>query len=149
MARGNGEAGVSLFEVLVVIFILGLSVGIASMNFEPLETPLEASATLIEGFMRQARLNAIVTTSAYRVSPWNSGRLRAETANSCSATSWTADNRMSLNLASGVALSSTSWSVCFSSRGISNENVPIEMHHSTYGTTLVEVLLGGTTRVVK
>jgi hypothetical protein len=56
---------------------------------------------------------------------------------------------MKLNLPDGVTLADTGWSVCFSSRGISSDNVVITLQHDVYGSEQVEVLLGGTTRVVE
>ena len=98
MTRIHGEAGVTLLEVLVVVAILGLSVGVAALNLEPLETPLAAGITLTEGFFREARLSAIATTSAHRVQPDSSARLGVQQALSCSASSWTTVANMKLNL---------------------------------------------------
>jgi prepilin-type N-terminal cleavage/methylation domain-containing protein len=149
MTRRHSEAGITLLEVLVVLAIIGISVGAATLNLEPLESPLQAGTTLLEGFLRQARLNAIATTSAYRVSPTSATELGAETADSCAASTWTTDTTMNLDMPSEVEFDSTSWSVCFSSRGISAGNVVIGLHHDTFGDVDVEVLLGGTTRVVE
>ena len=149
MTRTHGEAGITVPEMLVVIAILGLSVGVAAINVEPLETPLEASVTLTEGFFREARLGAIATTSAHRVRPDNSHRLGVQQALSCSGPTWTTVPNMKLNLPQGVTLTDTGWSVCFSSRGISSDNVTLTLQHDEYGSEQVEVLLGGTTRVVE
>ena len=149
MTRRHSEAGLTLLEVMVVVAILGLGVGIASLRLQPLETPLQSSATLVEGFFREARLKAIATTSAYRVLPSTSSRLMAQTADSCGASTWTTVVGMNLDLASGVTLSSTAWSVCFGSRGISNDNVSVKLLHDPLGSTTIEVLLGGTTRIVE
>ena len=56
---------------------------------------------------------------------------------------------MNLNMPSGVEFDSTSWTVCFSSRGISADNIKVALSHDDYGTIGVEVLLGGTTRVIR
>ena len=56
---------------------------------------------------------------------------------------------MALDLPQGVTLTDTSWNVCFSSRGISDGNVVIKLQHDRYGSTGVEVLVGGTTRVLQ
>jgi prepilin-type N-terminal cleavage/methylation domain-containing protein len=149
MTRIHGEAGVTLLEVLVVVAILGLSVGIAALNVEPLETPLAAGVTLTEGFFREARLSAIASTSAHRVQPDSSTRLGVQQALSCSGPTWTTVANMKLNLPQGVTLGGTAWSVCFSSRGISSDNVVITLQHDEHGSEQVEVLLGGTTRVVE
>jgi hypothetical protein len=145
----NGEAGATLLELLGVVAILGLGVGIAALNLEPLETPLDASVTLTEGFFREARLSAIATTSSHRVLATSSSRLGMQRAASCSATSWETVSNKRLDLAQGVTFSDTSWSVCFSSRGISAGNVVVTLEHGLYGSEQVEVLIGGTTRVVQ
>lgn len=149
MTRTHGEAGISILEVLVVIAILGLSITVAAVTLEPLETPLEASVTLTEGFFREARLGAIATTSAHRVQPDDAYRLGVQQATSCSGPTWTTVPDMKLNLPEGVTLTDTGWSVCFSSRGISSDNVVLTLQHDVHGSEQVEVLLGGTTRVVE
>jgi prepilin-type N-terminal cleavage/methylation domain-containing protein len=149
MKTRHGEAGVTLLELIVVLAILSLSVTAVALNLEPLGTPLQAGASLVESFMREARLNAIATTSAYRVKPTASDRLGAETADSCDASTWTTDPSMRINLPKDVDLSSTSWSVCFTSRGISTDNIKIQLLHDLYGSAGIEVMLGGTTRVVQ
>ena len=75
--------------------------------------------------------------------------LLAERAASCSDTTWEVDNSTKTQLPQGVTVKSTSWTVCFSSRGISTDNQEIHLQHDQYGTIGVEVLLGGTTRVIE
>lgn len=149
MSPRNKEAGLTLLELLVVVAIIGMSVSVAAFNLEPLESPLQSATTLTESFARQARLNAIATTSAYRIIPFSSSRLAAQTASSCAATTWTTDPDMRLDLPTGVTFESTDWSACFSSRGISSTNVTATLQHDTYGSADVEVLVGGTTRVIR
>jgi hypothetical protein len=90
----------------------------------------------------------MATTSAHRVSPSDASNLAVEYANTCSDTTWTTDGNMELKLPDGVTMSDTSWSVCFSSRGISLNNVTVTLGHTKYGTRDIEVLLGGTTRIL-
>jgi prepilin-type N-terminal cleavage/methylation domain-containing protein len=144
----HGQRGFTISELTVVVAIMGLSLAIGSLYLEPMETPLQSGATQMEGFFRQSRLRAMATTSAYRVTPSDSSNLAVEYARTCSDTSWTAAGDMSLELPSDVTMSDTSWSVCFSSRGISLNNVIVTLSHSTYGSIRVEVLLGGTTRIL-
>ena len=70
------------------------------------------------------------------------------TAANCSATTWTSDPDVQLELHDGVTFADTSWTVCFSSRGISDTNLVITLSHPHSGTRDVELLLGGTTRVL-
>jgi prepilin-type N-terminal cleavage/methylation domain-containing protein len=143
------QAGSTLLETLVVLAIMGIALGIGSMYLRPIERPLESGAALVESLCRQARTSAIATTSAYRVRPGSAYMLLAEQAASCSETTWTVDNTTKTQLPQGVTVTSTSWTVCFSSRGISTDNQKIQLQHDQFGTIVVEVLLGGTTRVIE
>jgi Tfp pilus assembly protein FimT len=145
----NSQAGVTILEIVVVVALIGLSLSMSSMYLQPIEAPLKSGAALLEGFFRQARLNAIATTSAYRVFAQNPGRLMAETAASCSDTTWATVNGMTMNLPDDVSLTSTTWIACFSSRGISASNVKIGLTHPQAGSVAIELLIGGTTRVLE
>jgi Tfp pilus assembly protein PilV len=143
----KSEAGTTLIEVLAVVAIMGLGLGAAALQLGALEAPLDSGAQLLQGSLRQARLNAIASTSAYRVVPLTVDRLTGQFADSCSATTWTTDSSMAMNLPQGVDFQSTSWAVCFSARGISDGNVTVTLEHDTAGQISVEVLVGGTTRI--
>lgn len=138
----------TLIEALVVLALIGIILAVAALTLRPLESPVDTATSLMEGFLRQARLNAIASTKAYRVTPGTSSRLAAASASSCSATTWTSETSMSLTLPSGVTMSPSSWQVCFSSRGVSGNNVIVTLQHPTNGSRRVEVLVGGTTRVL-
>ena len=142
------QSGATLIEALVVLAIIGIAVGTSVLSLRPLASPIDTGTTLLDGFFRQARLNAIATTSAYRVSAATNNRLMAASASSCSATTWTTDPRLSLTLPNSVTMTSTSWQVCFSSRGITGSNVNVTLQHPTNGSRTVEVLVGGTSRIL-
>lgn len=142
------EGGSTLVEALVVLAVMALGLGIGSLYLKPVESPLSAGATLVEGLFRQARLNAIATTSAYRVSPGTAQLLIADRSDSCAGTTWVEDDDTRAKLPEGVTVEDGSWTVCFTSRGVSADNQVIRLQHSQYGSIGIEVLLGGTTRVV-
>jgi prepilin-type N-terminal cleavage/methylation domain-containing protein len=142
-------SGITLIEVLVVVTIIGLGVGAAAFYLAPLETPLHTGTVLLEGFFRQVRRQAMATTSAYRVVPVGSERVIAQRASSCLATTWVEDPKVNLRLPDGVDMSDSTWNVCFSSRGISTNNVTVTLTHADLGQKQVEVLIGGTTRVIQ
>ena len=144
----KAQQGFTLSELMVVLAIMGLSATIGSLYLDPMTTPLESGAIQLEGFFRQARLQAMATTSAHRVSASDSSNLMVESAGTCSDTTWTTDGDLELELPRGVTMSDDSWSVCFSSRGISLNNVTVTLAHAKYGTRDIEVLLGGTTRIL-
>ena len=145
----EGQSGVSLVELLGVLGILGIALGITAVNLRPMAAPLQTGAVLLEGFLRQSRLQAMATTTAYRVSPNGTTKFAAEYAESCSATTWTSAPDLNLELPSGVVASPAKFLVCFSSRGISNQNAVVTLSHPSYGSKQIEVLLGGTTRLLE
>lgn len=144
----SGQRGMTLIELLAALAVLAIALVVVAMNLLPVASPVDTSTALLEGVFREARLNAIATMSSYRVTPGSTNRLRAEKGASCSATSWTADASLDTTLPTGVTMSPSSWSVCFSSRGISTNNVVVTLAHATYGSRRVEVLFGGTSRVL-
>lgn len=135
-------------EMLAAMTIVGLLLGIAGIWLTPMEAPLQSSIALSQAFLRQARVTAMATTSAYRVRGSTARELVAETADSCTATTWTADDQMRLVLPDPVTLSETSWEVCFTARGMSDSTVQFGLSHPRLGEERIEVLRGGTTRVL-
>jgi prepilin-type N-terminal cleavage/methylation domain-containing protein len=141
-------SGFTVPELLIVIALMGIGLTAAVMNLAPAEAPLSTAATVLESTFRQARLQAISTTSAHRVSPTGSGGLNIEFASTCSDTTWNPAPHGNYELPDGVSMSDTSWVICFSSRGLSSVNQTIVLNHPDYGSISVEVLVGGTTRVL-
>jgi len=139
----------ALIELAATMAILATAVSVGAVYLKPMAAPLQTAADSVEGTLRGARAKGMATTSAYRVRPVGSQRLLAETAASCSATSWTADPRLETELPEGVTMTTSGWSVCFSGRGTSNNNLMIALWHPDHGTRRVEVMLGGTTRVLR
>jgi prepilin-type N-terminal cleavage/methylation domain-containing protein len=144
----NRQSGMTLLELLGVLALIGIVVCAVVVNMQSSGNPLDVSTSLLEGQFRAARLNAIATMSAYRVSPATPSSLRAEKGATCSATTWTVDSSLNNALSTGVTMSPSSWSVCYSSRGIATANVVVTLAHSRYGSRRVEVLVGGASRVL-
>jgi hypothetical protein len=142
------QRGTILVELLGMLVLIGVTVGAVALRYQSVGNPLDISTSLLEGELREARLNAIATMSAYRVTPAAANRLRGEKGATCSATTWNVDSSLSSTLPAGVTMSPTSWSVCYSSRGISTANTVVTLSHSTLGTRRIEVLVGGATRVI-
>ena len=136
-------------ELLVVVALLGLSVTAVSFKLKPLETPLHSGTVLLEGFFRQTRRQAMATTSAYRAVPLGRTKMTAQTASSCSDTDWDVDPTLTMDLPDDVEMTSSVWTVCFSSRGISASNEIVTLTHPDAGQKQVEVLIGGTTRILE
>ena len=144
----NRAKGMSLVELLVVVALMGVMLGVGGIYFTTNEVSLQGATELVERFLRHARGKAMATTSAYRVSALDNRQLQALFSTNCSSASWTVDSALSFELPEKVTLTDTTWTVCFSSRGISSNNLLVGLSHPESGTRQVEVMLGGTTRIV-
>jgi prepilin-type N-terminal cleavage/methylation domain-containing protein len=140
------SAGFSLPEALVVVAIVALVVGAATLHLKPMEAPVKSAALLVEGLVKQTRAKSMSTTSSYRLRPFTDRTLVVEYASSCSDGAWTLDPRMELDLPRGVTLSDTDWSVCFNSRGTASDNVVLSLEHSDHAAQGLEILMGGAVR---
>jgi hypothetical protein len=145
MCRASGS---SLIELLAVIALVGVAVAATAVYLHPIEAPLQVGSAALEGYFRQARGRALATTSAYKVSASTPRSLQAQYANDCAETNWTPDPKLQLQLPPDVALASTSWSVCFNSRGLADANLQVTLNHPEEGSQQVEVLRGGASRVM-
>lgn len=142
------QAGFSAAELLAVLFLLGIVASIAAPMLLRAEAPLESGTVLVQSHFRQVRARAMATTSAYRITRPAPDRLSAEWADRCSALDWTAEPSLDLELPEGVSLVESGFALCFSSRGIAAQNMILTLVHDDYGQQKIEVLLGGTTRLL-
>jgi hypothetical protein len=142
------ERGMSITELMVAMCITAIVVTSAALYLRPLEAPLHSGIALLEGCIQRSRTEAMATTSAYRISPRGPGRIEAEFADTCGATTWTEDEDISIDFPGGVRLSDTTWSLCFDPRGLPGSNLTITLNHPQYGSRSVEVMLGGATRTL-
>lgn len=140
------ERGSSLFEVLVVLVLIGILLATAISNLDQLNRPMEAATAEVAGFLKQARARGMSTTRAYTVRPTSTEHLIAEFSNECGETP-AADPKLTLDLPRGVVLNGTSWSVCFNPRGLATSDPTIELIDEEGRTKTLEVFLGGAVRV--
>ena len=139
-------AGATLPELLVVVAIIGMVAGAATLYLKPMAAPVHSAAVLVEGLVKQTRAKSMSTTSSYRVRPFTANQLVVEYAANCSEVAWTLDPRMDLSLPTGVTVSNTGWSVCFNSRGTASDNVVLVLDHPDHGSQSLEILMGGAVR---
>jgi len=143
------QSGMTLVELLVALAILGLGLTASTMYLKSTDNPLKTGSVLLEGSLREARLMAIAETAAYRLVPQGTRAVRMEHAGTCGDTTWLDAPVPSVPMPDGVTIVTEGWVVCFNSRGISSDNVVVTLSHEDFGTRQVEVLLGGTTRVLE
>lgn len=144
----NGQQhGYSLLELLVTLMILSIAFATAVSNLKTMNRPLHNGAQGTMGFFKQARAKAISTTQAYFVAPTSDTHLKASYGSNCSDSSPTTDQTLFYDLPTGAKLSNTSWSVCFSSRGLANTSQDLTLVDSDSKTKTIQVFLGGAVRV--
>lgn len=141
------EYGLTLFELIVAMGLFALLASIALSNLKDLDDPLQNGASLLLSFVKQARSQAISTTSAYTLSASTNSHIISAVSNKCSDATKIPDDNVQMELPSGVHMVDTSWTFCFTSRGLADSNIEIELVDADGISKTVEVLLGGAARV--
>lgn len=138
-----------MLELLVVMAISTILITTAVSNLKELVNPSQNAAAEIASTIKQARAKAIASTSSYRVQGESATSLKALTGTSCAQdpNDMVEDTKLSLDLASGASFVDPNWFVCFSSRGLPDANVTIQVRDNYSTTKEVEVMLGGAVRV--
>ena len=144
----SGQQGTTLIEVATVLALLGVGIGVTAWYVVPPQGALQVGVERTENALRQARLQAIASRSAHRVTAPSSGQLTTETSDSCASATWAADPSLDVAMPAGVSVA-TGWSVCFGARGIADSNVSVAVDDGVAPPRNVEVMLGGTTRVTR
>jgi hypothetical protein len=137
-----------MLELLVVMAAAVSVLLVAALSLRPLEAPLHSGIALLEGSVERARMQAMATTSAYRLSPAGPRRIHAEFADSCAAVTWTSDPGLTVELPEPVRLADTAWALCFDSRGLPESSRILTLDHPGRGSRSLEVMLGGATRAL-
>jgi prepilin-type N-terminal cleavage/methylation domain-containing protein len=147
VGRTANERAFSLFELMATMAVMGIAAGTVISNYRELNDPLQNSANQIVTQMKHARIKAIATTSAYLVQPTSANTIEFRYGATCANTP-TTDTALALELDPGVSLADTNWSLCFSSRGLSDTSLDLDVLEGTR-LRIVEILIGGSIRVKK
>lgn len=147
MRAVNRQSGFTLLEMMAVVAIFSVLSGIAIINLKEFSKPAENGAAQLLGFMKQSRARALSTTSAYFVLPTSSTHIITKYGLNCTDASPIVDSSLVMNLPTGASLAATNWSICFTSRGLSDSNTTIVVNDNQAGTKTLEVLLGGGIRI--
>lgn len=152
-AKRHMARGFTVIELIIVLSVIGIMMSIATLRFRGLQNELENAARETSGFVRQARAEAMSTTSAYRVRSVSASQLGAEFAASCNADDddWQVDRSLTTRLEGRVSyegLEPDSVLVCFDSRGVGNRDPAIRLRERNGNASDVEVFVGGAVRIV-
>lgn len=144
----GAEGGATLLELLVTFCISGFLLSMGVSNMVILSDQLEDSASQFAGFLKRTRAKAMSTTSAYLVQPGSYHTVNTSYGISCDDTSgFVTDNRLRQELEEEVQFIDTSWSVCFSPRGLTTSSPTIYLRGPDSRLRSVQVYLGGAIRL--
>lgn len=141
------DLGFSLIELVVALAIVSIMLGIAGANLKEMVNPAQNASAEVAAFMKQARARAISTTSAYTVEASSPRQLIAKFGINCSDVNTTNDDTLIVNLPDDVTLTSTTWSICFSSRGLADSNIVVSLEDAYGSAESIEVYLGGAVEI--
>ena len=141
------EAGVTILELIVVMAIAALLTGVAVMNLRDLANPRQTGAAEMVGFLKKVRGKAMNATKAYTVMPVSAYQVVTKLSKNCKSNQKTA-GEFTYKLPAGVSFGDTNWSICYSTRGMSDTSVDIPVTDRK-GRTDVQVVLGGGARIKK
>lgn len=141
----GSSRGFSLIEMLVTLMMTAVLGSIAVSNLKVLDNPLQDGAAQTASFFKEVRARAISQTSAFIVAPTSASRLSATFGNTC-ATATTVDPTLRLTLPNGTSFTATNWGICFTSRGLVDQDTIISLRQGA-NTKNIEVMLGGGVRI--
>lgn len=140
------QSGYSMIEMIVVLAIAALVMGTAISNLKELDDPLSNASFSLGHYLRLARSRAISQTLAIQLKPSGANRIVASSADSCTAT-MTPMSDLSFDFPTGSRMVSTTWTICFSSRGFTPQEVEFNIQGDSSLTKTVSVALGGGSQI--
>lgn len=143
----NKQSGFTLMEMMAVLGIATILSGMAVLNLKRFDQASVNAANQVVALVKSARAYAMTSTVTVQVRPVNSTTIRATAASSCSTTTRTAIPQLSYTLPDGASMTNTSWSVCYTSRGLSRESISIPIRDQSR-TRTVQIVLGGGIRTL-
>lgn len=144
------QAGFTLYEMLVVMLLTSIMSYIGIYNLKEMTSPIQDATTSTVSFLKIVRARALATTSAYTVYPVSEDRIAARFSNRCDDDPElaTVDSSLQLSFPAGADLLSTEWSVCFTARGLVASDLTFGIRDVAGLTRQIEVLLGGSVRIL-
>ena len=141
------ERAFTLLEVIVTMSLVGLLCALVPLRLSALYNRGQGSAEAVVSYLRSTRALAMARTETLIISPTSSTELGRLRATSCSDPAPVSEN-FTFKLPHGVRLADTSWSVCFTSRGLSNASQTFAVVDSSGTPRTIEIALGGGLRIL-
>ena len=144
----KSQHGSGVIEILAVVSFMSLLLVIAGANLQALNSSSQNGAATLLAFFKTARTKAISTTVAYRIQPLSATQIVTRFGADCDeATVTFPDPDLSLDLPDGAIVTNTDWTLCYTPRGVSDDNFTISVFDLDNRSKTLEVLLGGAVRL--
>ena len=144
--KNSKDCGFTMIELIVTLTIMGVLALIAIPAWRSLSSSSSDSATALVSHFKVVRAKALANTMAYKIYPSSTTQINVDSAANCSASTWTNDASLRFTLSDGSALSSTAWSFCYDSRGLSSNSLTFNITATSKPTITIEAVLGGAVR---
>lgn len=139
--------GFTLIEMLVTLGVASSISLIAVANLKSFYNPAVSGAAELASFIKQTRARALTNITTYTVRPTSSNRIITTSGTSCAPEVQVSAPQLTLRLPTGANLNDLTWSICYTTRGISQSSADIVVQDSE-GSQTVQVVLGGGVRVL-
>jgi len=140
------QKGFTLIELMAVFMIVSILAATGMSNLKTLDNPLNDASLALTHFVKLARARAVSQTKAVVITPASSARLKVQSASTCSET-MTDVSDFFYDMPDSTSFIDTTWSVCFTSRGLATTNQIFTIRNDKGGTNEIEIALGGGVRV--
>ncbi|MBL7663335.1 hypothetical protein JNK13_11350 [bacterium] len=115
--------GFSLIDLVVSMSMFSIMTATAISNWYDLTNSSDNAADVTIAYLKEVRTKAIQTTLAYTIQPVTASTISIKYSPKCSSTTKITDaSATPLTLPKGTQFQSTSWSICFDSRGFSSSS---------------------------
>ena len=143
----KSESGTTIFEVIVVLSLVSILSTVALLKSSAFVNQSEASAESLVVYLKSMRNLAMSRTQAVIIYPQSSTVIARKSANSCSDENPVPESFV-FKLPKNINLRTTDWSICFTSRGLTNASQTFTLSSSTEGLKTIEISLGGSVRML-
>lgn len=142
----NRESGLSILELMTVLFIVSLISASVVTNIKEINRPLTNAGFEITHFLRLVRSRGVSQTTYLKVAPVSTFKLASYSGESCDSAT-TALGDLTLTLPNDTSLVASDWSICFTPRGLSSASQIFQIRDEVSNIRSVQVALGGGVRI--
>ncbi len=141
------QKGYSILELIVTVGLAAILSSIALYNTKAYENKVLTSSNGLVGFLKTVRAKSLANTYAYTLTATNSNNITASYSSRCDSATKTLDANIFFTLPNQVTFDNVPWSICFTSRGLSDSSQEITLSDAQ-STKTIQIVIGGAVRLL-